>query len=74
MTDVLGLPLDTAIKALKTVGRVVEIAAPRGNITRGTLRVVRVTDDEITCALFPDALNDKNKQTTEVNRDTDNEA
>ena len=48
MTSLLGLPLDQALDALKKSGvtdvKIERYFAPRGEHTRGTLRVVRVRD------------------------------
>jgi len=66
MVSVLGLPLDKAVSLLKAANaeeiEIKEISAPRGNTPRGTLRVVRVENGgkTITCARFPDTIEEKN--------------
>lgn len=68
MMPLLGLPLDKALALLReanvAVSDVKEISAPRGNTPRGTLRVVRVENGgkTITCARFPDTIEEKNDE------------
>ena len=69
MIRVLGLPLDEALDVLAQNGvtgvTANEYAAPRGGITRGTLRVIRVSDDskKLTVCRFADDVmqNQKDK-------------
>ncbi len=63
--SVLGMPLDAALESLRAQGiapkTISEVNAPRGSITRGTLRVVRISDggEALTCARFPDRIEDE---------------
>ncbi len=59
-----GMPLNAALESLKALGiapkTIVEVNAPRERITRGTLRVVRISEggETLTCARFPDRIED----------------
>ena len=62
MIDLLGLPLDVAVRRLHEANiheiDIKEISSPRGNTPRGTLRVVRIENGGkiVTCARFPDTI------------------
>lgn len=62
-----GLPLETARNILESEGltgiEVTETVAPRGNVPRGTLRVVRVRDGgrKLTVARFPDEVRENSE-------------
>lgn len=70
MISVLGLPLDEALAVLEQNGitgvTANEYAAPRGGITRGTLRVIRMSDDgkTLTVCRFADDVNMNQKEQT----------
>jgi len=74
MTELLGLPLDTALDLLKQKGisdvRVEIYTAPRDENTRGTLRIVRVRDGGryLTVCRFSDSVDGtKNSTNGETN-------
>ena len=62
MTELLGLPLDTALARLAAENisdiRIERYTAPRDGNTRGTLRIVRVREGGrlLTVCLFPDSV------------------
>lgn len=62
MTQVLGLPVSLAVKLLEGTGKkdlqIERYIAPRGEHTRGTLRVVRYDEksEKLTVCLFPDEV------------------
>ena len=62
MNALLGLPLTVAQDILRAEGQeqfeIIETAAPRGNSPRGTLRVVRICEQEkkLVCARFSDEI------------------
>ena len=67
MTELLGLPLDAALEKLGSEGindiSICEISAPRGKITRGTLRVVRQCGKTLTVCRFPDTVSEAENET-----------
>ena len=70
MISVLGLPLDEALGVLEQNGitgvTANEYAAPRGGITRGTLRVIRMSADgkTLTVCRFADDVYENQKEKT----------
>lgn len=73
MISVLGLPLDEALRVLTENGitgsTANEYAAPRGGITRGTLRVIRESEDRLTltvCRFADDACENQKEKTNET--------
>ena len=65
MTEVLGLPLSLAVCLLEEAGKkdfqIERYIAPRGEHTRGTLRVVRYDErhEKLTVCLFPDEVQEE---------------
>ena len=60
MINVLGLPLETAVRLLREAGVEPEIIGTRGfrEAAEGTQRVIRVSEDgrRLTVARFPDSV------------------
>ena len=56
--SVLGMPLDEALALARRIGmgeiRITQTLAPRDQRSGGTLRVIRVREDEWTVAAFQD--------------------
>lgn len=76
MISVLGLPLDEALGVLEQNGitgvTANEYAAPRGGITRGTLRVIRMSADgkTLTVCRFADDVNLNQKEQSNESDET----